>query len=84
MSDEVWRREAVESPCIKVCVVHPEARLCMGCYRSIEEITGWGRMSPEARRAVMAELPGRAPLLAPARRGGRAARLARREGSGQG
>ena len=46
MSDEVWRREAVESPCIKVCVVHPEARLCMGCYRSIEEITGWGRMSP--------------------------------------
>ena len=43
MSDEVWRREAVESPCIKLCVVHPEARLCLGCYRTIEEIAAWGR-----------------------------------------
>ena len=31
-------------------------------------------MTPEARRAVMAELPGRAPLVKPKRRGGRAAR----------
>ena len=41
MSDEVWRREAVESPCIKLCVVHPAARLCLGCYRSIDEIAAW-------------------------------------------
>jgi predicted Fe-S protein YdhL (DUF1289 family) len=74
MSDEVWRREEVESPCIKLCVVHPEARICMGCYRSIEEIAAWSTMSPEARRAVMAELPSRAPLVKPSRRGGRAAR----------
>ncbi len=77
MSDEVWRRETVESPCIKLCVVHPEARLCLGCYRSIEEIAAWGSMSPEARRAVMAELPGRAHLVKPARRGGRASRRER-------
>ena len=42
MSDEVWRREAVESPCVKLCVVHPEAGICLGCYRSIEEIAGLG------------------------------------------
>ena len=76
MSDEVWRREAVESPCIKVCVVHPEARLCTGCLRSIDEITAWSRLSPEARRSIMAELPSRAGLLNQ-RRGGRAARLKR-------
>lgn len=76
MSDEVWKRDEVESPCIKVCVIHPETRLCTGCLRSIDEITDWGRMTPEARRAVMAELPVRAPLLA-VRRGGRAARLKR-------
>ena len=35
---EVWRREAVESPCIRLCVVDPASRLCLGCYRSIEEI----------------------------------------------
>jgi predicted Fe-S protein YdhL (DUF1289 family) len=75
VTDEVWRREgAVESPCIKLCLVHPEARLCLGCYRTIEEIAAWSSMTPEARRAVMAELPGRAHLVKPVRRGGRGAR----------
>ena len=76
MTDDIWIREEVESPCIKICVVHPEARICTGCLRSIEEIGGWSRMSPEARRAVMADLDSRRALLSK-RRGGRAARLAR-------
>lgn len=74
MSDEIWQRTEVESPCIKLCTVHPVARICVGCHRSIDEITAWSRMTPEARRAVMAELPGRAGLLQ-TRRGGRAGRL---------
>ena len=74
MSDEVWRREPVESPCIKVCVVDPASGHCLGCYRTIEEIAAWTAMTPEARRAVMAELPGRAHLVRPVRRGGRAGR----------
>jgi hypothetical protein len=73
MADEVWKRDEIESPCVKVCLIHPEARICIGCHRSADEIAAWSRMSPEARRAVMAELPGRAPLLA-RRRGGRAGR----------
>ena len=60
MSDEVWRREEVESPCVKVCVMHPTAGLCLGCYRSLEEIAAWSSLTPEARRKVMAELPARA------------------------
>ncbi|MBW4707718.1 DUF1289 domain-containing protein [Roseobacter sp. YSTF-M11] len=76
MTDDIWRRDEVESPCIKVCVVHPEARICTGCLRSIDEITQWSRMSPEARRAIMTELPTRTGLITK-RRGGRAARLAR-------
>ena len=82
MSDEVWKRAEIESPCIKVCVIHPEARICTGCLRTIEEIGRWSRMTPEARREVMAGLAGRAGLLK-ARRGGRAGRLARR-GPGEG
>lgn len=72
----VWARNEIESPCVKVCVIHPETRLCTGCARSIEEIGGWSRMSPDARRAIMVELPSReaAPKT---RRGGRAARLQR-------
>jgi hypothetical protein len=76
MTDEIWKRAEVESPCIKICVIHPESRLCTGCLRSIDEIGAWSKMSPQVRRAVMDELPARAGLLAK-RRGGRAARLAR-------
>ncbi len=49
----------VESPCLRVCRIDPETRLCTGCLRSIDEIAGWGGMSVEGRRAVMAALPGR-------------------------
>ena len=38
MTDEIWARDEVQSPCIKICVVHPEERLCVGCYRTIDEI----------------------------------------------
>ena len=76
MKDDIWSRDEIESPCVKICVVHPESRLCTGCLRSIDEIGAWSKMSPEARRAVMAELPSRAGLLTK-RLGGRAARLLR-------
>jgi predicted Fe-S protein YdhL (DUF1289 family) len=77
MSDEIWKRDEIESPCVKICVVHPQARLCTGCFRSIDEIATWGRMSREERRAVMEDLPARGAQLA-VRRGGRAARRARK------
>lgn len=72
--DIVWRRDEIESPCVQVCVIHPDTRLCVGCARSIDEIGAWSRMTPDARREVMAQLPDRdaAPKT---RRGGRAARL---------
>lgn len=76
MTDTVWKRDEVESPCIKICVVHPEARLCTGCLRSIDEIGRWSRMSAEERRQIMTELPSRMGQLTK-RRGGRAARLAK-------
>lgn len=72
----VWTRTEIESPCIRVCVVHPEAGLCTGCLRTADEIARWSGMSARERRAIIAELPGRAGLLKK-RRGGRAARLAR-------
>tara|TARA_B110000967_G_scaffold209919_1_gene268599 strand:+ start:1930 stop:2160 length:231 start_codon:yes stop_codon:yes gene_type:complete len=76
LSDDVWKRAEVDSPCIKICVVHAETRLCTGCLRSIDEIAAWSQMSPDARSAVMDALPDRANLITK-RRGGRAARLKR-------
>ncbi|MGV6812292.1 MAG: DUF1289 domain-containing protein [Brevirhabdus sp.] len=74
MKDEIWRRDEIASPCIKVCVVHPVERICTGCLRSLEEISQWSRMSDTERAGIMAELPSRAPRLKK-RRGGRAARM---------
>lgn len=74
MTDDIWTKAEIESPCVKLCVIHPAARLCMGCYRSIDEIAGWSAMTADMRRSLMAELPGRAPQVAPQRRGGRTAR----------
>ena len=71
---EIWARNEIDSPCVKICVIHPEARICVGCSRTIDEISGWSRMTPDARRAVMADLPARASTLTK-RRGGRMGRL---------
>ncbi|MFD1157295.1 DUF1289 domain-containing protein [Roseovarius aestuarii] len=79
MSDDipVWTRDEIESPCVRICVVHPEARICTGCYRSIDEIGRWSKMSTDERAQIMEDLPGRASQLSK-RRGGRAARLQRK------
>lgn len=70
MTDDVWKRDEIESPCVKLCSIHPEARLCVGCLRSLDEIGAWSQMSAEERRSIMAELPGRRPQVEK-RRGGR-------------
>ena len=78
MSDDIWQRDEVDSPCVKICIIHPESGLCLGCCRSIDEISRWSGMTPEERRQVTAALPGRDP--GPTRRSGgaRARRAARR------
>ena len=75
MNDESWRRSEVESPCVKLCVLLPEARICLGCHRTVDEIARWSRMTSDERRVIMAALPARKPVER--RRGGREGRLAR-------
>lgn len=70
MTDDVWIRDEPLSPCNKVCQIHPEMRICIGCYRTIQEIASWSRMSDMERREIMEVLPDRAPMLTK-RRGGR-------------
>jgi predicted Fe-S protein YdhL (DUF1289 family) len=40
------------SPCVSICALNDD-NVCMGCYRSGEEITQWGAMTEDQRRAVM-------------------------------
>ena len=72
--DDLWSRDEIQSPCVKLCVVHPDERISVGCLRTIDEITTWSRLDHATRAEIMAELPSRAPRLQK-RRGGRLARL---------
>lgn len=74
MKDDVWQRNEVQSPCVKLCTIHPAERICVGCFRSIDEISSWSRMTAAERSEIMADLPARAPRLSK-RRGGRMGRL---------
>jgi len=78
MTDEVWRRSGIESPCVKICMIHPEAGLCAGCLRTRDEIAMWSRYSDAERAGIMEALPERRAHLV-RRRGGRQGRLHRKD-----
>ena len=48
------------SPCISVCRMDGATGLCEGCYRTLDEIAGWGMMADDAKRALWRELVQRA------------------------
>ena len=66
----VWQRAEIASPCVQICVIHPAERICTGCYRTIDEITDWSKLSDAERGQLIEELPERAGRLKK-RRGGR-------------
>lgn len=74
MNDGVWQRDEIQSPCVKICMIHPQTGLCLGCKRSGDEIARWSQMTPEARAEIMNALPARPD--GSARRGGRKGRRA--------
>jgi uncharacterized protein len=46
---------AVASPCVDICRLDAQG-LCVGCRRTIEEITEWSRASEARRREILREL----------------------------
>lgn len=43
----------IQSPCIGVCSMDDLTGLCLGCYRTIEEIQGWWDMDSDAKKTVI-------------------------------
>jgi predicted Fe-S protein YdhL (DUF1289 family) len=52
----------IESPCVRICSLNA-SDVCLGCGRTITEITRWYGMSNEERSRIMAELPQRIEAL---------------------
>lgn len=42
----------ISSPCVNICCLDDED-ICLGCYRSSDEICQWGSMDSEARKEVL-------------------------------
>ena len=49
----------VLSPCRKICELDASAQYCIGCFRTVEEIATWARMTPAERAEVVDALPER-------------------------
>jgi len=49
----------VETPCVKVCTLDARRGLCLGCGRTIDEITRWATMNASERTQVIGELTAR-------------------------
>jgi len=43
----------VKSPCTNICTMSLDGKLCMGCGRSIEEITNWSYFSNEEKKKLL-------------------------------
>jgi predicted Fe-S protein YdhL (DUF1289 family) len=55
--------DPVVSPCISVCQLDPRTGLCLGCLRSLEEISSWSRISRNEQREVLAAVAARREAL---------------------
>ncbi|MBV8792529.1 MAG: DUF1289 domain-containing protein [Pseudolabrys sp.] len=58
---------AIETPCVKICVLDTAAGICRGCGRTLNEIGRWAALSAEERRVITAQLPARLAILEPER-----------------
>ena len=49
----------IDTPCVKICTLDARAGLCLGCGRTVDEITRWSSLNASERARVMTELPAR-------------------------
>jgi predicted Fe-S protein YdhL (DUF1289 family) len=65
MSDRTGPPAPIRTPCVKVCVVDGESGLCLGCYRTLNEVAAWAQFTEAERELILAELPDRRGRIRP-------------------
>jgi predicted Fe-S protein YdhL (DUF1289 family) len=46
----------VKSPCVAVCKIDYESGYCIGCNRTIEEITNWSILSDQQKKKILTKV----------------------------
>jgi hypothetical protein len=59
VSDDALQLGTVESPCVSICRLDDNG-VCVGCFRTGEEIGSWLAYSDAQRREIIKSLPERA------------------------
>ena len=54
---------SLASPCVNICSMDTDTDWCLGCGRTIGEISNWSAKPPEVRRAILRTLPARMAIL---------------------
>lgn len=49
----------VPSPCVGVCRMDAATGWCQGCWRTLDEIAGWGQADEARRLAIWAQIEAR-------------------------
>lgn len=49
----------IDSPCVKICTLDARSGVCLGCGRTVDEISRWIAMDNAERARITAELPRR-------------------------
>jgi predicted Fe-S protein YdhL (DUF1289 family) len=49
----------IETPCVNICSLDARSGLCLGCGRTVDEISRWASLSAAERARVMNLLPAR-------------------------
>ena len=44
------------SPCVGVCSIDPKSKLCLGCFRSSDEIAMWPQIDNKKAQEIMREV----------------------------
>ena len=53
MSVQETLQEQVQSPCIDVCSMDDSTGLCLGCYRTMDEIQQWWDLDNLQKQALV-------------------------------
>ena len=54
----------VASPCVNICQLDAATGYCIGCLRTMDEISHWLDLDNEQKRAIIAQLNERKKVLA--------------------
>ncbi len=59
MNDPLGAGDDVPSPCVNVCRLDETTRLCVGCFRTLDEIACWSGYTRAEKLAVRARVDAR-------------------------